>query len=366
MQPNTGYVALDANNVYWATLGGTNLDQGTVRGTAKLGGTITDLAQFAPGSFVFSTAANANGVFFASTLQGSGSYSVQLVTPSAPGTVITLASGESVGSRLVFDSSSVYWTSYGSMLIRKSSQTSGPASTARPWYEHNTDMLGVDATTIYWIDQPASGNTTRVLSAPANGSGVARTLSQALGPAVMDATDIYGITAFFTGGRPPWLVRLPKDGSKPARGIMTVSSAYTTQPVSIAVDNESVYLGTRGQSGFNNGTIQKVGKNVIAIATCSDGVMDGDETDIDCGGSCVPCKDGLGCKIQGDCLGYNCRAGAYPTCGQFISYCYDGVQNGMETDVDCGGGFCPRCYPGQTCGVNADCTSNNCVAGVCQ
>jgi len=47
--------------------------------------------------------------------------------------------------------------------------------------------------------------------------------------------------------------------------------------------------------------------------------------------------------------------------------CSDGIANGGETDVDCGGATaCPRCAAGQTCGVASDCLSGICQAGVCQ
>ncbi len=36
--------------------------------------------------------------------------------------------------------------------------------------------------------------------------------------------------------------------------------------------------------------------------------------------------------------------------------CSDGVQNGDESDMDCGGS-CPKCTNGQTCGALADCAS---------
>ena len=49
-------------------------------------------------------------------------------------------------------------------------------------------------------------------------------------------------------------------------------------------------------------------------AACFNGVQDGDETGVDCGGSCAPC----------------------PTCD-------DGIQNGGETGVDCGGPDCEPC-----------------------
>ncbi|MFT4040857.1 MAG: hypothetical protein QM692_21930 [Thermomicrobiales bacterium] len=45
--------------------------------------------------------------------------------------------------------------------------------------------------------------------------------------------------------------------------------------------------------------------------------------------------------------------------------CFDGVQNGDETGVDCGGS-CARCENNQTCGQRDDCASANCVSGVCQ
>ena len=46
--------------------------------------------------------------------------------------------------------------------------------------------------------------------------------------------------------------------------------------------------------------------------------------------------------------------------------CYDHVQNGTETDIDCGGGDCVvRCYLGQTCSDPTDCSTDNCTGGVC-
>ncbi|MBM4362125.1 MAG: DUF11 domain-containing protein, partial [Deltaproteobacteria bacterium] len=45
--------------------------------------------------------------------------------------------------------------------------------------------------------------------------------------------------------------------------------------------------------------------------------------------------------------------------------CADGVQNGTETDVDCGGGVCAPCALGRDCGVGADCSSGVCVDGYC-
>jgi hypothetical protein len=46
--------------------------------------------------------------------------------------------------------------------------------------------------------------------------------------------------------------------------------------------------------------------------------------------------------------------------------CMDAIKDGAETDVDCGGPACPTCATGKLCAVDADCTSNTCVMGVCQ
>jgi hypothetical protein len=69
---------------------------------------------------------------------------------------------------------------------------------------------------------------------------------------------------------------------------------------------------------------------------CHDRVRDGDETDIDCGGTCaLRCAGGLACRTDADCASAACYAGSCrpPTCN-------DGVQDGFETGVDTGG-FCP-------------------------
>jgi len=36
--------------------------------------------------------------------------------------------------------------------------------------------------------------------------------------------------------------------------------------------------------------------------SCSDGVKNNDETDVDCGGSCNPCEDGKACETDDDCI----------------------------------------------------------------
>ncbi|MCB0760597.1 MAG: T9SS type A sorting domain-containing protein [Flavobacteriales bacterium] len=77
--------------------------------------------------------------------------------------------------------------------------------------------------------------------------------------------------------------------------------------------------------------------------TCNDGIQNGDETGVDCGGSCAPCatcNDGI---QNGNETGVDCGGDCAP-----CATCNDGIQNGNETGVDCGGdcAACPTCNDG--------------------
>jgi len=98
---------------------------------------------------------------------------------------------------------------------------------------------------------------------------------------------------------------------------------------------------------------------------CDDGVQNGDETDVDCGGmTCDGCDDGEMCLMGSDCMSLVCDPMDL-TCTP--PACDDGLQNGDETDVDCGGATCPGCDPGEMCEDGADCLSAGCdpMALVC-
>jgi hypothetical protein len=46
--------------------------------------------------------------------------------------------------------------------------------------------------------------------------------------------------------------------------------------------------------------------------------------------------------------------------------CDDGLQNGGESDLDCGGADCNACTNGAVCGDDRDCESGNCVPAPCE
>ena len=84
-------------------------------------------------------------------------------------------------------------------------------------------------------------------------------------------------------------------------------------------------------------------------ATCTDGIQNGNETGIDCGGSCSPCSTTATCTdgIQnGTETGVDCGGSCSPC--TVAPTCTDGIQNGTETGVDCGGS-CPPCTANPTC-----------------
>ncbi|MEW7292444.1 glycosyl hydrolase [Aquimarina sp. 2304DJ70-9] len=86
-------------------------------------------------------------------------------------------------------------------------------------------------------------------------------------------------------------------------------------------------ISTNWNNYINNGNFLHGGPNLLndlgitsgPAPTCNDGIQNGDETGVDCGGSCQPCQTA-------------------PTCN-------DGIQNGDETGIDCGGS-CAPCNPG--------------------
>src|SRR5688572_29788258 len=96
---------------------------------------------------------------------------------------------------------------------------------------------------------------------------------------------------------------------------------------------------------------------------CENGILDGGEVDVDCGGrDCAPCTAAQSCLSDGDCRSGACDCGRYlaesdsRVCGPA---CDDGALNQDETEIDCGG-VCPPCGVGQRCSLDLDCQSGSC------
>jgi len=79
------------------------------------------------------------------------------------------------------------------------------------------------------------------------------------------------------------------------------------------------------------------------IASCTNGIQDGNEEDIDCGGDCPftceiieSCSNGIQDGNEG---GIDC-GGDCPVSCELLASCNNGIQDGNEEDIDCGGN-CP-------------------------
>jgi hypothetical protein len=109
------------------------------------------------------------------------------------------------------------------------------------------------------------------------------------------------------------------------------------------------------------GALGSGGSRTTAAPSCTDKLKNGDETDVDCGGSCeTKCAFGKKCTGDGDCGVGTCVTNVCTTCS-------NQVLDGDETDVDCGGSCTTKCAEAEKCKVRADCATYNCdtTAGVC-
>lgn len=145
---------------------------------------------------------------------------------------------------------------------------------------------------------------------------------------------------------------------------------------------------TTGDMGLGDGSCDTLGGcgEVAGSCRCEDGVRDGDETDVDCGGTCKKCGIGSVCQGDGDCTSeYLCRDGrccntacALPchTCDapEHPGLCLPVAVGAPDDDTCDGGEVCnagPLCAMniGGECSSSGQCASNYCVfsgmAGKC-
>ncbi len=152
--------------------------------------------------------------------------------------------------------------------------------------------------------------------------------------------------------------------------------------------NSQIWPGaTEFCDGLDNDCDGQIDEGGVCSSNCTDGILNGQETGVDCGGpDCLPCQncfdndaDGF-TTCNGDCddSNFNIRPGAQELCngidddcdgqideGACGSSCTDGVKNGNETAVDCGGS-CPPCAAGEGCLTNNDCGPGLiCQGGIC-
>ncbi|QQR89178.1 MAG: FG-GAP repeat protein [Myxococcales bacterium] len=114
-----------------------------------------------------------------------------------------------------------------------------------------------------------------------------------------------------------------------------------------------------GRIGFDSLTNADT---VDSNGNCTDGILNGNESAIDCGGACAACPQDQTCNNGSDCVSGVC---ANNQCAA-VAHCLDAVLNNDESDIDCGGTDCLPCGDGQNCLNTSDCESMVCAVGVCQ
>ena len=68
-------------------------------------------------------------------------------------------------------------------------------------------------------------------------------------------------------------------------------------------------VGCPAGGGGGGGGKKKKDTTTTEPTPCENGAKDDGETDVDCGGECGPCEDGLACAADADCASGFCGTG---------------------------------------------------------
>jgi hypothetical protein len=94
--------------------------------------------------------------------------------------------------------------------------------------------------------------------------------------------------------------------------------------------------------------------------TCSDGEVSGDESAIDCGGSCnAKCAVGQDCVGAEDCASGSCATNKCAA-AIVVTPCTNEMKDADEADTDCGGICAAKCANTKSCVLSSDCESSYC------
>jgi hypothetical protein len=155
----------------------------------------------------------------------------------------------------------------------------------------------------------------------------------------------------------------PCSGTCQACNLSGSVGACTFVPFNVDLDNECNNGACDGAGLCKLDLGQGCGNGSQCLSTfCADSVC----CDGACGGTCEACSAAGACTPHAVGTDPEAECAADVCNGNSACRCMDGLVNGAESDVDCGGGTCPTCAATQSCNVASDCTSGVCTAGSCQ
>lgn len=148
------------------------------------------------------------------------------------------------------------------------------------------------------------------------------------------------------------------------------SSGETTSAASSSIDPGYTSIVTSTASPASTTVLDTT--TIPPPPSCSDGQQNGDETDLDCGGSCLGCPEGQACGGPADCLSALCGAGVCQPqecasdddCGALDGPCRRGVcEPESHTCVTAPDQDGQPCDDGDLCTVGDACTAGACGKG---
>jgi hypothetical protein len=144
----------------------------------------------------------------------------------------------------------------------------------------------------------------------------------------------------------------------PGAGTASAAQKYLCYKAKCPVDRPSTSL--TDEFGVHAVTVSgtsMVCAPILSPPSCTDGVKNGSETDVDCGGSCSPCANTLDCLVAGDCASGNCSSGTCQGCAN---------DNQCSSGNFCQAGVCtPARSNGAACTTDNQCSSSQCVSNIC-
>jgi len=120
----------------------------------------------------------------------------------------------------------------------------------------------------------------------------------------LDGYMIAGSTQSFGAGESDaYLIKIDSDGN--SQWEKTFGGVEGDWGRSVQQTSDGGFLLLFNTESFGVDT-KKIGLIKLSKLNCSDSIMNGDETDIDCGGSCDSCNDGKNCLNNSDCVSGYC------------------------------------------------------------